>query len=54
VDELGRRDVAGDGVAVHFADDYFFVRRGHRFGLRTSDIGPQASAAELTLRPLAS
>ncbi len=29
VDELGRRDVAGDGVPVHLADDYFFVGRGH-------------------------
>lgn len=30
VDELPRGDVAGDGVAVHLADDHFFVRRRHK------------------------
>ena len=30
IHELRRGHVAGDGVAVHFADDYFFVGRGHR------------------------
>jgi hypothetical protein len=27
---LRGRDVAGDGIPVHLADDNFFVGRGHR------------------------
>ena len=33
VDEVGRGDKAGDGIAVHLADDYLFMSRGHRVRL---------------------
>ena len=36
VDELGGRDIAGDGIAVHLADDDFLVGRGHGLGFGLS------------------
>jgi len=39
VDELRGGDLAGDGVAIHLADDYFFVGRGHGYGRRSSAVG---------------